>query len=408
MEKINSTTMHATAMRIATFVFFAAMLLGGIAFASVNPKVQLQNYSLSESPAQPGHVLVLKLHMKSMEPDNCAERVAVQLSVSYPLSISGSDTQYIESLCYRDPDSAGDFTFSLPVDNLAVSGTYPISIATTYEKKFTKLSESNTINVRVGGSPSFTAAVASSTPIDIYPGDSAKATITFQNIGSSRVTSARATVQSGSIEIKWAGKTADLGEIPARGSASATFSFEAPKNLPAGNYPVNVLLEYTGEDKANGSAQFEFIVPIKSKADFEAYTASGALLAGQKQEVQIALKNTGSQDARKLQVRISPLFPFSTDGTVRYIESLALGEEKNLTYLVTVDKEATQGEQLIGVLVDFQDPQGNKFSDSADFAMPVRAITLQEELMGYWYVGALVLIVALFVGAKKVFAKKAK
>ncbi|VVB57849.1 Uncharacterised protein [Candidatus Anstonella stagnisolia] len=408
MVKINTIKMPVFAMRTLAFALFAAMLLCGVAFASVNPKVQLQNYSLSESPAQPGHVLILKLHMKSMEPDNCAERVAVQLSVSYPLSISGSDTQYLESLCYRDPDSAGDFTFSIPVDNLAVSGTYPISVATTYEKKFTKLSESNTINVRVGGSPSFTASVSSSSPVDIYPGDSAKATVTFQNIGSSRVTSARATATSNYIEVKWAGRTADLGEIPARGSASATFSFEAPKNLPAGNYPVSVLLEYAGEDKAAGSAQFEFSVPIKAKADFEARSASGALLAGQKRETQIAIKNTGTQDARKLQVRIKPLFPFSTDGTVRYIDYLAAGEEKNLTYLITVDKEATQGEQLIGVLVDFEDPQGNKMSDSADFAMPVRAPTIAEELTGYWYVGALVLIAALFVGAKKMAAKKPK
>lgn len=389
-------------------LLLCAMLLFGIAFASVNPKVQLQNYTLSEYPSQPGHTVFLTLHTQSMEPDNCAERVAVQLSVSYPLSVIGSDTQYLESFCYRDPQGKGDFTFALLVDNLATSGTYPISIATTYEKRFTKLSESNAINLRVGGSPSFSAAVSSSSPIDIYPGDSAQVKVNFQNTGSSRVASARATASSSGIEVKWAGKTYDLGEITARSSASALFTIEAPKDLPSGSYPLHVLLEYTGEDKLNGSAQFDFTVPIKPKAEFAAHSADGALLPGQKREVKIALKNTGSQEARKLELRIKPLFPFSTDGTVRYLESLKAGEEKNLTYLITVDKDATSGEQLIGLLVDFEDPLGKKFSDSADFAMPVRSPTLTEEMLSYWYIGALALIAAVAVVAKGTRQKKAK
>ena len=48
-----------------------------------------------------------------------------------------------------------------------------------------------------------------------------------------------------------------------------------------------------------------------------------------------------------MEVRIEPLFPFSTDGTVRYIESLRPGETQNLTYVITVDKDATAGGQLL-------------------------------------------------------------
>ena len=98
---------------------FVALLLSGTAFASINPKMQLLNYTLSEVPAQPGHTLALTLHFKSMEPDNCAEAVSVQVTVAYPLSVLGSDTQYLPLLCFRDAETAGDFTFMFPVDACA-------------------------------------------------------------------------------------------------------------------------------------------------------------------------------------------------------------------------------------------------------------------------------------------------
>ncbi len=385
----------------------ALLIMASAAFASVNPKVQLLNYSISETPAQPGHVLALTLHLKSMESDNCAERVAVQLTTSYPLSVSGTDVQYLEKLCFQDSPDAGTFVFYLPVDNLATSGTYPVSIATTYEKRFTKLSESNTINVQVGGAPSFAAAVSSSNPVDIYPGDSAQVTVTFQNTGSSMVQSARATASSSGIMIKWAGKTQNMGQIAARGSASATFHIEAPKNMNAGNYPLMVALDYTSEDRKDGSAQFSFTVPVKPKADFVGEADGNSLLPGEKREVTMRVTNTGSDEAKKMQIRLKPLFPFSTDGTVRYIESLAPGETANLAYVITVDKEATSGGQLLGLLIDFEDAQGKKFTDSSDFAMDVRMPTLSDDLANYWYIIALAVIGA-FVAIRRRAAGRKK
>ncbi|MCX6770818.1 MAG: hypothetical protein NTX79_02070 [Candidatus Micrarchaeota archaeon] len=394
--------------KIAFVAIFALALLAfaGMPSASVNPRVQLMNYSLSEVPAQPGHVIVLTLHMKSMEPDNCAEQVQVQLAVSYPLSVRGPDTQYNDLLCFRDPDSAGTFVFYLPVDNLATSGTYPISISTTYQKRFTMLSGSNTINVQVGGAPSFAASVVSSSPVDIYPGDDAQVTVAFQNTGASSVSSARASMSSEGILVKWAGQTQDLGQIPARGSGSATFTVEAPKDLPAGSYPLSVQLFYTGEDRSNGTASFDFTVPVKPKADFSAAMASDSLLSGDKKLVQISLTNTGSQEADRMNVRIGPLFPFSTDGTVRYIESLKPGQTQNLTYLITVDKDATAGGQLVQLLMNFQDPQGKKFSDSADFSMAVRTPTLNDEIVGLWYIWAAIVLAVAYFASKRMGRKK--
>ena len=389
-----------------TKTFFAAFALALLAFAgfasaSVNPKVQLLNYTVSEVPAQPGHVVALTLHLKSMESDNCAERVAVQLTVAYPLSLRGSDTQYVDSLCFRDPETKGDFTFYLPVDNLATSGTYPVIISTTYEKRYTKLSESNTINLQVGGDAIFDASVTSSAPVDIYAGDSAKVTVTFQNRGSSMVQSAKAGATASGISVKWAGREQNVGEIAARGSASATFEIEAPKGISAGSYPLRVSLDYIGENRSAGNAGFTFMVPIKPKAEFAATTGQDALRAGEKREVAITFTNIGNEEAKKMKVRIKPLFPFSTDGTVRYVESLPAGASTNMSYMITVDKDATPGGQLLGFIVDFEDPQGKQLSDNADFAMNVRTATIVDDIIGLWYLWAIIVIAAVVMITRK-------
>jgi hypothetical protein len=242
--------------------------------------------------------------------------------------------------------------------------------------------------------------------VDIYPGDSAQIAVTFVNTGSSPVQSAQASANSSGVEVKWAGSTQSIGQIGPRSSAIAIFSIEAPKNMSAGSYPLHVRLDYVSENKSLGSSDFSFLVPVKPKAEFEAHEATDSLLPGQQKQVQIQLTNTGSEAAHKVQARIRPLFPFSTDGTVRYIESLAPGKSVNLTYDITVDKEATSGQQLIGMLVNFEDPQGKKFSDSADFAMDVKTPTLQDDIYGFWYVGVIAVVLVLLMARGRLSAKK--
>ncbi|MBI5227483.1 hypothetical protein HY988_02740 [Candidatus Micrarchaeota archaeon] len=401
-------TMKNFGMVLLVLVFAVMVALSGISFASVNPKIQLQSYSVSKVPAEAGDVLNVTIHLKSLEWDNCAGRVSVQISTTYPLSVQGPDTQYVDSLCYGDPDSTGTFSFLIPIDPLAQSGTYQVSLVTTYEKRYSVFNEANTLNIRVGGAPSFTASVTSSNPIDIYPGDNGAITITFQNNGSSMVKSARVAIEaSPGIEVKWSGKNQEIGQINAHGSAAATFNIQPNKDLAPGTYKLSAKLNYIGEDNKNGTSEFTFDLPIKPKAEFSAHAArTEALLAEQNENVNITIKNIGYQEARKLKVQIKPIFPFSTDGTVRYVDSLAPGEEQNVTYTIHVDKEASAGTQLLSVLVDFEDPQGKKMSDSADFSLLVRQKTIMDRVLDLWYVWVILGLVIVMNVVRRITKKK--
>jgi len=379
---------------IAGFAILALAMLFGISFASVQPKIQLQNYSVSEIPASPGHVIALTLAYKSIEWDNCADTVSVQLSTPYPFSIQGPDTQYVSTLCLNDSPSKGTFTFLLPVDSLAQTGTYQLTSVVTYEKRFSKYTETNTINVRVGGSPSFTASVSSSNPVDVYPGDTAAVTVTFQNTGSSLVETSRAQFSSGSpaVEVKWAGSSQETGQVQPRASVPATFSIEVDKNATPGLYPIYASITYADELKATGAQNFTFLLPVKKKADFGAAPAQDTpvLIASSDTEVTIMLNNTGYDTARKVKVSIRPRFPFSTDGTVRYVDSIGPGQSAPLLYTIHTDKDATAGQQVLGLVIDYEDQQGRQFSDSVDFSLGVRQRTLEETAWDYWYVGAII------------------
>jgi hypothetical protein len=401
---VNSYDIQEGVMMKTMYYVLAMLMLSAVGFAAVNPQLEIYNYTLSHSPAAPGDTLTLTVHLKNIAFGACADTISVQAMTSYPLSVSGLDTQYRDSLCLGDPDSAGTVSFVLPVDSLAQSGTYPVTVITNYQKNFDKFSSSNTINVVVLGTPSVSASVTSSNPVDIYPGDTGSLTVTFQNNGTGKVESGHvAFTAPPGLEVKWAGADQDIGGIPAHGSASVTFSIEALKSTSSGDYPITGVLQYSGDNTPSATQEFTFIMPVKEKAEFVASAATGtALNPASDSEVQVTLTNTGTQEARKVRVRIRPIYPFSTDGTVRYVESLAPGQSANLTYLIHVDKDATAGQQVSGVILDFEDPQGNSFTDTEYFAMSVKTKTLMDDIVGYWYIFAIIALVVLYVILKRV------
>ena len=140
-------------MRNIVLCMLVFAVLTGVAIASVTPNVQLQSYTVNETPLQPGHVVNLTLQLNSTEWDNCADEVSVQLITSYPLSIQGPDTNYLGRLCYQDASEKQRTSFLIPVDPLAQVGTDQITVIINYQQYFVKYTNTNTLNLRVGGYP---------------------------------------------------------------------------------------------------------------------------------------------------------------------------------------------------------------------------------------------------------------
>jgi hypothetical protein len=395
-------------LKKAAYVMVA--LFFGLAFASVNPKVELVNYSVSESPLTPGHVVALSLQLQSIEWDHCAENVAVQLSTPYPLSIDGPDTQYLGKLCFNDGPEAGTVTFNLPVDSLAQAGTYQVAVSTTYEKSFSKFSESNTVNLRVGGTPELRVTVLSSSPVDIYPGDSATVTMSIYNSGNDRAESVLASLDAPSgITVKWSAAAQEAGTIASNSASSVKFDIETDKNASPGDYTLRMHVDYSASNGSKRGINYNFAIPLKQKAEFSAIGSAAPLYIGETQQAQVEVRNTGTEAAKKLKIRIHPAFPFSSDGTIRYVDSLAPNESVLLNYTITIDTTADPGSaQSLGVLVDYENAQGKAFEDSSDFFYTTTTRTLEEQVRSHWYIVALVAVVLAYVILGRLLRKKDK
>jgi len=388
---------------LSIFVLALAVLATPVA-ADVNPKLRLDSFTLSPALAAPGQTITLAISLKDIA-DVCAEKVSAQVTAAFPLSVQGPDSQYIETLCQKGNFTDGSASFKVYVDPLAVEGSYQLALATTYQKSFLTYAESNPITVRVQGTPQLDAFVVASTPQDAYPGDDATITIRIDNTGTAPVTSATATLSSPSLEVKWAGATQQLGQINARSSAQAQFTVEAPKNLPAGTYPLKLKVDFVQLDGTIATKQFSFNMPVKPKAEFSAADADGTpITIGESRLKQLNLTNTGSQAAVKLKAVIKPVYPFTTDGTIRYVESIAPGETKTLDYTLSSDKQANEGTQVLSLTLNWEDQAGKQFTQTIDFPLKTTPKTLLQTLTEMWYFGAIIIIIAVVM----VFKRKKK
>ncbi len=356
-------------IKYLALAIFSLMFLQTLAYASVNPNIILKNYSLSETPALPGDQIELSMHLQNIDPTTCASRASVQIVTSYPISIDGNDAQYIGDAC---PSDNITIIYKLKIDPLARTGVFPVTVLITYQKDSNSFSTTNTINLPVGGIPTFAASVASSNPVDVYAGDKASVNVIFQNLGPSQADSVIATLTAPyQVDVKWAGSTQQLGSVAPRGSATATFNIEIRKDAVPATYNLQVALSYLSENRTPITQTFTFPIPISKKAEFSADTNGMNFYSGDNKAVTIRLVNSGSVEARNLKVRIMPIFPFSTDGTVRYVESLQPGQSTNMAYNIKVDSDGTAGQQVASLLISFEDPQGNKFSDTTDLPLLV-------------------------------------
>ena len=383
------------------FAFFAIAIVAQ--FAQAAPKLELVGVVQNATVVRPGDTFTVRLDYTNLETD-CAKYVDVQLSTAYPFYVKGLDTQYLAKMC-QENDS---FSFPVQVDSLAQSGTYPISAMLTYQSGIIKYSDANTLGIQVSGTPDAAISVIASNPIDIYPGDTATLTLSVVDNGSAPITTGSLHIESVGPQIKWAGKDVQISQIQAHGSAQYSVSVEVSKDLPSGNYPLVVTLNYASDDNVLHQSQFSFQMPVKPKAEFIAnQSASSPLVTGESRKVSIVLSNTGSQEARKLKVAIRPVYPFGTDGTIRYVESLMPGQSVSLDFYVNVDKDASTGSQIVGLNMDYEDPQGKQMSDSIDLSLTVRDKTQTELAYSYWYVFAIV-AVALVMFVRGMLAKKKK
>jgi len=410
--KPRSTTPQpsATALIIIPLLASLMALLSAIpAHAALQPNVIVSAFSIKEGSAEVGKDFTLVLTLADTEPSACAQAITTSVQSGPPFIMDGLSTAAAGDLCYG---STKTLEFPMRVDPTAAGGFYQITVASTYETSLlAQYSSSSVINLLVNGTPDFSAAITGSDPIDVYPGDTAAITVDVQNNGAFSAQAVIATLNSDApLEVKWAGASAALGTIGARQGKSAAFTVEVPKDAAAKDYPLRLDVQYLDQDLAQQERVLPLVFHVKPKAKFETADAgSDALFADQSsRSVKLLLKNTGTDAAHKLKAKILPQFPFSSDGSVRYVETLGAGSSVPVDFTVGIDKDATPGTYGLDMLVQFEDAQGKQLQDTAKVSLTVERKNLfRAVFLDYWFLW-LALILVVFLVARRRMKKPAK
>jgi len=369
------------------------------ASANLQPNVIVSSFSVDTGP-DVGKNFMLSVTLTNTEPSMCAQGITATLSAGYPFIMNGLSTMSAGDLCSTDSTT---IKFPLRIDPSATGGFYQITLSSDYETtSFVQFSSSSTINLYVNGNPEINAVVVNSQPLDIYPGDTAVITVKLVNDGSYQAESLNAELTAANpLEVKWAKSANIIPVLSAKQSQTMDFAVEVPKDADAKDYPMKLEVTYLDENKEQQEKTFDIALHVKSKAKFETSDdGSDIFYANEKGgHVKILLKNTGTDTARKLTARILPQFPFSADGSSRYVESLAVGDTSPVEFTVDIDKDATSGQYSMDLLVNWEDAQGKKFQDTAKVTLGVKEKSVfRKVFLDYAFLWiAAVIIIALIV-----------
>jgi len=379
-------------------------LISIMSVSALRPEVWVSGF---DANAQVGKDFDLTVRLTNLEPRTCANNIIMNVQGGYPFIMKGVSSVPVGDICSADDLSA---TVPMSIDPAAKGGTYQLTITTNYETStLAQFSSTSVINVYVSGTPALNAQIVSSSPLDVYPGDTATLTFVVQNDGTFQAQSVEAELSAQlPLDVIWSKSKDALGLIDAKQGQNVDFALEVPKDAPSGIYPVALKLTYLDENLQQVSKIESFNMVVKDQAQFEALTGSSdSLFRNQNgRVVNFALRNTGTDIAKRLKIRLLPNYPFSTDGTVRYIDSLAPGAEKDIQFVVNTDKSATAGTYGLDLLVDFEDEQGKKFEDTTDIALTIQQeSTFRAVFINYWYLWTVALIVLIAVVLRRVRKK---
>lgn len=385
------------------FLAILNILSAYVAYADVRPNVVVSGFAVREGAADVGKEFTLSVNLTNTEASACAKSITTSLEAGFPFIMEGISTLPVGDICYG---AAKTVDFPMKVDPTANGGFYQLKISSNYESaSYIQFSGSNTLNIFVNGSPEIDANIIDSEPVDIYPGDAGALTVKIENDGSFQAQSLSAVMKAPKpIEVKWSKSFNSIEMLEPRQSKAVEFAVEVPKDAEAKTYQLTMDIQYYDENKIKQAKTFNFDLYVKKKAQFETSdSGSGSFYANQNlRKVKILLKNKGTDAARKIRAKMLPQFPFSTDGSVRYVELLDVGKAELVDFNVDIDKDVTPGRYVLDMLVDFEDAQGKKLQDTAQVALVVNPKgIIRAVFIDYWVLWLIIIAIGSLIARRK-------
>ncbi len=185
--------------------------------------------------------------------------------------------------------------------------------------------------------------------------------------------------------------------------APAKFDIKIDKKAKAGEYNLYLNLSYDYQKNVqimnpNAVAQTYDVnrwygimaqnqtlkIKVKNQADFEIVNTTGSLSPGREGMIEIAIKNTGEEEARNVKAIINPADPLSTTDSMAFLSTIAPGSTAVANVKIKADSAAVPKVYGIDTVVKYETPEGDtKYSDTLQAPVEVKEAGFFQSLFGW-------------------------
>jgi hypothetical protein len=123
---------------------------------------------------------------------------------------------------------------------------------------------------------------------------------------------------------------------------------------------------------------------VKTKSDFEVVRTTGSLYAGREDVVEIAIKNTGEEDAKDARAIINPSDPLSTTDDQAFLFTIKPGDTVVASYKIKADSKAVPKTYAVDTVIRYENPDGDiKYSSTLQAPVEVKELGFFQRLFGW-------------------------
>jgi hypothetical protein len=125
-------------------------------------------------------------------------------------------------------------------------------------------------------------------------------------------------------------------------------------------------------------------IKVKDQADFEMVNTTGSLSPGGENIINIAIKNTGEEEARNVKAIINPADPLSTTDSTAFLSTIAPGSTAVAKIKIKADGEAVPKIYGIDIVLKYETPEGDiKYTDILQAPVEVKEAGLFQRFFGW-------------------------
>lgn len=170
-----------------------------------------------------------------------------------------------------------------------------------------------------------------------------------------------------------------ITSLGSQSTRSITLNLKADNTAKAGTYPLKVDYQFTNADGVSFTSSEVLYIRVTTgnpppRLVFDPKGGQG-LKAGEPYNLVISVLNRGGLKAKEINIDLTGLnnegIVLSQGGSRQYIDELAAGADRNITYQIQPGTKVKNGSYPLTVKVSFRDESGTEYSDTQDVFVSV-------------------------------------